>query len=82
MLEYILSAFMFSLIAGIKPGPLGILVIQHTLEFGLKQGLRASIALIVTDGPIIFLALIVLTQIQETTQFTGLLSFAGCLYLL
>ena len=73
---------MFGLIAGIKPGPLGILVIQQTLECGLKQGLRASLAPIVTDGPIIFLALIVLTQIQEMTQFAGLLSFAGGLYLL
>ncbi len=43
MSEYIFSAFIFGLTAGFKPGPLGIVVIQQTLEHGLKSGIKANI---------------------------------------
>jgi len=82
MTEYILSAFIFGLTAGLKPGPLGIVVIQQTLEHGLKSGIRASLAPIITDGPIIFAALVLLTQFKEISLFIGLLSLIGGLYLL
>ena len=82
MSEYIFSAFIFGLTAGFKPGPLGIVVIQQTLEHGLKSGIKASLAPIITDGPIIFAALVVLTQFKDITLFIGLLSLIGGLYLL
>jgi len=82
MNEYILSAFIFGLTAGFKPGPLGIVVIQQTLEHGLKHGLKASLAPIITDGPIIVAALVVLTQFDDKSPFIGILSLAGGLYLL
>ena len=40
MSEYVLSAFIFGLTAGLKPGPLGIVIIQQTLEHGLKNGIE------------------------------------------
>jgi len=82
MNEYVLSAFIFGLTAGLKPGPLGIVVIQQTLEHGLKHGIKASLAPIITDGPIIIVALLVLTQFRDIALFVGILSFAGGLYLL
>ena len=82
MSEYIISAFIFGLTSGFKPGPLGILVIQQTLEHGLKGGIRASLAPIITDGPIIFVALVLLTQFKDITLFIGLLSLIGGLYLI
>ncbi len=82
MSEYIISALIFGLAAGLKPGPLGIVVIQQTLEHGLKSGLRASLAPIITDGPIIFAVLVLLKQFTDITYFIGLLSFIGGLYLL
>ena len=82
MIEYALSAFVFGLSAGFKPGPLGIVVIQQTLENGLKQGIKASLAPIITDGPIIIAALLVLTQFKQVATFIGILSFVGGLYLL
>ena len=82
MFEYIISAFIFGASAGIKPGPLGVLVIQQTLQYGLKSGIKVSLTPIVTDGPIILLALILLTQFREITFFIGLLSLFGGLYLL
>jgi threonine/homoserine/homoserine lactone efflux protein len=82
MSEYVLSAFVFGLTAGLKPGPLGIVVIQQTLTHGLKYGIRASLAPIITDGPIIFAALAILTQFKDIALFVGILSFIGGLYLL
>ena len=82
MSEFVLAAFVFGLTAGFKPGPLGIVVIQQTLTHGLKHGVRASLAPIITDGPIIFVALIVLTQFKDISLFVGLLNLIGGLYLL
>ena len=82
MSEYVISAFIFGLAAGLKPGPLGIVVIQLTLEHGLKSGIRSSLAPIITDGPIIFAALVILTQFQDITIFIGILSLVGGLYLI
>ena len=82
MNEYALSAFIFGLTAGFKPGPLGIVVIQQTLEHGLKHGIKASLAPVITDGPIILVSLLVLSQFKEVAPFIGILSFVGGLYLL
>ena len=82
MSEYILSALIFGLTAGFKPGPLGIVVIQQTLTHGLKYGIKASLAPIITDGPIILASLFILTQFKDIALFIGILSFLGGLYLL
>ncbi len=82
MSEYLLAAFIFGLTAGFKPGPLGVVVIQQTLAHGLKHGIRASLAPIITDGPIIFAVLIILAQFKDIALFIGILSFLGGLYLL
>ena len=82
MEEYVLSAFVFGLTAGFKPGPLGIVVIQQTLTYGLKYGIRASLAPIITDGPIIFAALAILTQFKDIALFVSALNFVGGFYLL
>ena len=57
MSEFFLSALAFGLAAGLKPGPLGVVVIQQTLSHGLPGGLKASMAPLITDGPIIIAAL-------------------------
>jgi threonine/homoserine/homoserine lactone efflux protein len=82
MNEFVFAAFAFGLTSGIKPGPLGIFVIQQTLTYGLRQGIRASLAPIITDGPIIFVALVLLSQFKDISAFVGILSLIGGLYLL
>ncbi len=82
MNDFVISAFVFGVTAGFKPGPLGIVVIQQTLEHGLKNGLKASLAPIVTDGPIIIAALLVLSQFKDISLFIGSLNLVGGLYLL
>jgi threonine/homoserine/homoserine lactone efflux protein len=82
MSEFFFSALSFGLAAGLKPGPLGIVVIQQTLSRGLPSGIRASLAPLVTDGPIIIAALWLLSQFKSIDLFAALLSLAGGLYLL
>ena len=81
MNEYILSALIFGLTAGLQPGPLSILVVQQTLERGLLSGIRVSFAPIITDGPIIAAVTLVFSQFKDISVFLGLLSFVSGLYL-
>ncbi len=82
MNEFILAALVFGLTAGFQPGPLSIIVIHQALTHGLKSGIKACLAPIITDGPIILAALFVLTQFKEFAVFINTLSLVGGLYLL
>nr|WP_315471896.1 LysE family transporter [uncultured Rhodoferax sp.] len=82
MNEYFLSALSFGLAAGVKPGPLGVFVIQQTLAKGLLAGVRASLAPLITDGPIIIAALWFLSHFKSIQLFAAAMSLAGGIYLL
>jgi threonine/homoserine/homoserine lactone efflux protein len=81
MNEFFFAALSFGLAAGLKPGPLGIIVIQQTLSKGLPAGVRASLAPLITDGPIIIAALWLLTQFKSVDLFAAALGLIGGLYL-
>src|SRR4051812_15590758 len=82
MNEFFFSALSFGLAAGIKPGPLGIFVIQQTLSRGLPAGVRASLAPLVTDGPIIIAALWLLSNFKNIDALGAGMSLFGGIYLL
>jgi threonine/homoserine/homoserine lactone efflux protein len=82
MSEYFLSALSFGLAAGVKPGPLGVFVIQQTLSRGLLAGVRASLAPLITDGPIIIASLWFLSHFKSIQIFAAAMSLAGGIYLL
>lgn len=77
MIEFILPAMTFGLAAGLKPGPLGVVVIQQTLSRGMAAGVRASLAPIITDAPIILAAHYSLSNVKDMLPFIALLSFIG-----
>jgi len=82
MNEFFLAALSFGLAAGLKPGPLGIIVIQQSLSRGLPAGMRASLAPLITDGPIIIAALWFLSQFKNIDLFAAALGLVGGAYLL
>jgi len=82
MSEFFFSALSFGLASGIKPGPLGIVVIQQTLSRGLPAGVRASLAPLITDGPIIVAALWLLSRFKSIDLLAATLSLVGGIYLL
>ena len=82
MNEFFFAALSFGLAAGLRPGALGIIVIQQTLSRGLPAGIRASLAPLITDGPIIIAALWLLTQFKSIDLFAAALGLLGGLYLI
>ncbi|HEY6642152.1 LysE family translocator [Povalibacter sp.] len=82
MNEFFFSALSFGLASGIKPGPLGVIVIQQTLSRGLPAGVRASLAPLITDGPIIIAALWLLSKFKSIDLLAAAMSLVGGMYLL
>jgi threonine/homoserine/homoserine lactone efflux protein len=82
MNEFFFSAPSFGSASGIKPWPLGIIVIQQTLSRGLSAGVRASLAPLIKDGPIIIAALWLLSRFKSIDLFAAVLSLVGGIYLL
>lgn len=80
--HFILPAISFGLVAGLKPGPLGVFVIQQTLSGGFGAGMRASLAPFVTDVPIIAAAFLLLSYFQQATSVIAGISLCGGLYAL
>ncbi len=78
---FALAALTFGLASGLKPGPLGVFVIHQTLSRGIFQGFMSSLAPILTDGPIIILALLLTVQLSELFWFVSLISIFGSIYL-
>lgn len=60
---YILQGIGYGLAAAAQPGPFQTYIISQTLTRGWKRTLPAALAPLVSDGPIIALCLLVLSQI-------------------
>lgn len=82
MNEYWLSALAFGLAAGLKPGPLAVIVIQQTLSHGTAAGIRAGFAPFITDGPIILAALALMSQFKQIDPLIAAIGLIGGGYLL
>ncbi|MGE5351584.1 MAG: LysE family translocator [Acidobacteriota bacterium] len=80
MLEYILSGFTFAFAAAVQPGPLTTYLISQTLSKGWKSTLPATLAPLISDGPIILLVLFLLSHISAL--MISILQILGGLFLL
>ena len=61
--------------AGIAPGPLLALVIRTTLQDGVAAGIRMALSPLLTDAPIILLAVVLAASLPEAAL--GVLGIAG-----
>ena len=66
------------LAAGLSPGPLQTLVIATSLERGFVAGLRVAVAPLITDAPIVLLALLLLGQLPDF-WLNAIAGLGGCL---
>lgn len=81
-MDLIWIGLVFGLSAGLSPGPLLTLVITASLERGPAAGLRVAVAPVITDLPIILLAVSVLrTLSQPVLVLTGALGGGLVVYL-
>lgn len=79
-LEALALGLSLGLGAGLTPGPMTALAVSATLERGLRAGVQVACAPLVTDGPILLLALYLMRGLPETAA-AGL-GTAGGLYLI
>ena len=80
MLEYVLFGGGFALASGVQPGPLQAFLLSRVAESGWRRTLPASLAPLISDGPIALLVLLVLKRLPE--EMGRLLQTAGGLLLL
>jgi len=77
VVDLLLLGLALGLAAGISPGPLLALVITSSLERGFGAGLMVAVAPLLTDAPIILLAVLVLKDMPEPF-LAGLGVIGGC----
>ena len=82
MIDYLFSGTVLGLSAGLAPGPLLTLVLIETLQHDWRSGVKVACAPLLTDLPIIFIALLILAQLSHVNAMLGVISLAGSLLLL
>ena len=75
--ESLAAAAAFGLSGGLSPGPLLALVVGETLAHGRRAGLAVAAAPLLTDGPIIAAAVLLLGRIESSEPALGIVSLAG-----
>jgi threonine/homoserine/homoserine lactone efflux protein len=78
---YLTAGIVLGLSSGFSPGPLTTLVISQALQYGVKEGLKAALAPLITDIPIIVLSVFALTRLQNFQGILGLISIIGGVFL-
>ena len=64
-ISFLASGVVFGLSAGLSPGPLLTLVISETLKHGTRSGIKVALAPLITDTPIVMLAITVVSQVSD-----------------
>ena len=82
MLYFLAIGLVLGLSAGLAPGPLLVLVISETLQHDIKSGVKAALAPIVTDLPIIILSFFVFSKLSNAHKILGMISLFGGFFLL
>ncbi len=77
---YIVQGIGYGFAAAVQPGPFQTYIISQTLTRGWKRTLPAALAPLISDGPIIALCLLILSQIP--VWFQKFLYVAGGLFVL
>ncbi len=80
MLGYVIQGVVYGFAAAVQPGPFQTYVVSQALSKGWQRTLLAALAPLVSDAPVIALALLVLSQVPESLQ--RLLHVASGLFVL
>lgn len=81
ILEFFFFGIAFGLAGGLSPGPTMTLVIAQTLRHGRREGIKVAIAPLLTDAPIVILAMFVMRFIETDRLLAGV-SVIGAMFLL
>ena len=79
--DILFTIITLSFIVAITPGPLLALIISETLKHGKGNGIKISLAPFLTDLPILFVTIFILSKLQDMNIILGLISLFGAGYL-
>jgi len=80
MVPYIIAGATYAFAAAVQPGPFQAFLVARTVTQGWRSTLPASLAPLISDGPIILLVVLVLSRIPDSA--TQVLRLGGGLFLL
>jgi threonine/homoserine/homoserine lactone efflux protein len=80
-LQYLASGVAFGAVGGLSPGPTTTLVVAQTLRYGLREGVKVAIAPLLTDAPIVIVAMLVMRNLSSGPLLAGI-SAIGSAFLL
>ena len=80
MLIYLIQGIGYGFAAAMQPGPFQTYIISQALRNGWRRTLPAALAPLVSDGPIILLALLVLSRLPDS--LASILHLASGLFVL
>jgi threonine/homoserine/homoserine lactone efflux protein len=76
------SGILLGISCGLAPGPLMALVLAQTLRYGAREGCKVALVPLLTDAPIILLALVLAAKLSALQMWLGVLSVAGGAFVL
>ena len=76
-LAFIGSGTVFGLAAGLTPGPLFTLVLTQALRHGTREGIKVALAPLLTDLPIVLVAVFVFARLSSTEPVLGGIALIG-----
>ncbi|MFW5771079.1 MAG: LysE family translocator [Spirochaetota bacterium] len=77
VLAILSSGLSLGLTAGLSPGPLLALVMSETIKYGKKEGIKVSFAPIMTDAPIMIIAMLMVSMISNFKMIPGIIALLG-----
>lgn len=77
MLAALTLGLLLGLASGLAPGPLMALVIAQTLQHGPGEGRKVALAPLITDVPVIVLAVLLASKTADFQAALGVMSLAG-----
>jgi threonine/homoserine/homoserine lactone efflux protein len=82
MPDFLMLGVILGLSAGMAPGPLMTLVVSESLRYGVRAGVNVAAAPLISDLPVILLAVYCASRLSGYQSGLGLISLAGGVFIL
>jgi threonine/homoserine/homoserine lactone efflux protein len=82
MITALATGAFLGLSCGLAPGPLLALLLAQTLRHGPREGCKIALTPLVTDAPIIVVALVLAAKLAELRPLLSIVSIAGGAFVL
>ena len=79
-LHFMIVGILLGVSAGFSPGPLLALVLSQTIKHNRKEGIKVAISPLITDLPIILIAVLIFNRLSEFDLILAIISFIGGIY--